>query len=393
VSIYAPHPSWQAATVPGIPAVVLAFPTSATFRTVPDISLDSSPANAPYAYCTSDTSSFSTGQASSCTSGFRDTSSTGVLTVAGGTSFAAPIFAGMLALINQAKGYTGGQGVINPTLYTLASTPATYSSAFHDITSGGNQCLAGTSYCSGAPVTDYISATGYDLASGLGSVDLANLITAWPKNTTTAASFTLSATSPTTPNGTTTTSTITVTPAGGYTGSVAFRITALTTVPYACFAVSNATITGSAAVTASVTITTDVATCPSGTTPFVVAGSGSAVAALRQPAAPSPRRWPQPVTAALAAVLCLAGLSRRKRLHHKLLRSGLTLGLLLMLGLSGLGLSGCSNGSNNTPTTTTTTTTTTTVTTPAGAYPLTVTGYNPTNSSQAATASLTLTVQ
>ena len=179
---------------------------------------------------------------------------------------------------------------------------------------------------------------------------------------------------------------------GGYTGAVAFRITALTTVPYACFAVANVNITGTAAVTAAVTITTDVTTCPSGTTPFVVAGSGTTVAALTRPAQPR-SRWPQPFAAALAGAFLLASLSRRKLLRGKL-RSGIALGLLLALGLSGLGLSGCSNGSNTTPsTTTTTTTTTTTVTTTAGAYPLTVTGYNPANSSQAATTTLTLTVQ
>ena len=56
----------------------------------------------------------------SCTNGLA-TPPTGVLTVAGGTSFDAPIFAGMLAIINQAKDYATGQGIINPTLYSLAA--------------------------------------------------------------------------------------------------------------------------------------------------------------------------------------------------------------------------------------------------------------------------------
>ncbi len=166
VSTLTSRPSWQTG-VPGIP--------SGTFRFVPDISLTSSPNNAGYLFCSSDTSIGVTG---SCTNGFRDSNNVN-LTVAGGTSFAAPIFAGMLAVINDKLNSTG-QGVINSTLYTLAANSATYASAFHDITSGGNQCTAGTSICSTAGASQYPATTGYDEASGLGSVDLFNLMTAWP---------------------------------------------------------------------------------------------------------------------------------------------------------------------------------------------------------------------
>src|SRR5215469_14902591 len=166
VSTFTARPSWQTG-VPGIP--------SGTFRFVPDISLTSSPDNAGYLFCSSDTS---TGVTGSCTNGFRDSSDVN-LTVAGGTSFAAPIFAGMLAIINDKLNSTG-QGVINSTLYTLAANSATYASAFHDITSGGNQCTAGTTICSTAGASQYPATTGYDEASGLGSVDLFNLMTAWP---------------------------------------------------------------------------------------------------------------------------------------------------------------------------------------------------------------------
>jgi subtilase family serine protease len=100
------RPSWQSG-VPGI--------ASGSKRLVPDVSLYSSPGLPGYLYCTSDQSNWAQGtltapaQQASCNSGFRD-SSTGYLTVAGGTSFAAPIFAGMVALINQKAGYTTGQG-------------------------------------------------------------------------------------------------------------------------------------------------------------------------------------------------------------------------------------------------------------------------------------------
>lgn len=172
VSALVTRPSWQAG-VTGIPA--------GTMRLVPDIALYSSPYYPGYLFCSSDPSNQVYG---SCSNGFRDADDI-YLTVAGGTSFAAPIFAGMVAIINQAKGYTGGQGLINPTLYTLASNSSTYASAFHDVTSGNNDCTAGTNYeyCSSTGSTEGFSAgTGYDEVTGLGSVDLGNLITAWPAN-------------------------------------------------------------------------------------------------------------------------------------------------------------------------------------------------------------------
>ena len=130
------------------------------------------------------TSAFSTGQLASCNSGFRD-SATQDLTLAGGTSFATPIFAGMVAILNQQKGYTTGQGLLNPELYKLASNSTTYAAAFHDITSGNNECPSslGSTYCSGTATSKYSAATGYDQATGLGSVDLNNLATAWPAST------------------------------------------------------------------------------------------------------------------------------------------------------------------------------------------------------------------
>ncbi len=166
-------------------------------RLVPDISLYSSPGFPGYLYCTSDQTNWFGGsltaaaQQASCNSGFRD-SSTGLLTVAGGTSFASPIFAGMLALINQKAGYTTGQGLINPTLYQLAANSSTYASAFHDITKGNNNCIAGPTYCNssaGLSPTGFSATTGYDQVTGLGSIDLSNLAAAWPANNGASASL------------------------------------------------------------------------------------------------------------------------------------------------------------------------------------------------------------
>ena len=173
-----PKPTWQTTLTP-----------ADSKRDVPDISIYGSAgtsAGAPgYLYCTSDSSNWSTGQLASCNSGFRDSTSTppGDLTVAGGTSFGAPVFAGMLALINQMKGYNTGSGNINPSLYTMATSGASYSAGniFHDIVTGNNECTAGATYCSSTSgsTTNYNTAAGYDLVTGLGSIDLANLATAW----------------------------------------------------------------------------------------------------------------------------------------------------------------------------------------------------------------------
>ncbi len=190
------RPAWQTG-VPGIP--------SGTMRLVPDISLYSSPALPGYLYCTSDVTNWAAAsgaqqaQQASCNSGFRD-SSTGYLTVAGGTSFAAPVFAGMLALINQKAGYTTGQGLINTTLYKLAADSSTYASAFHDVTTGNNNCTAGATVCSAT--TGFSAGTGYDEVTGLGSVDLSNLAAKWPVNATSSAGLIATTTTVTPANAT-----------------------------------------------------------------------------------------------------------------------------------------------------------------------------------------------
>ena len=193
-----PKPDWQKG-VPGIP--------DDSKRDLPDVSLYSSPNLPGYLFCTSDkadwigASSSGPAQTSSCSSGLRDSKSGGdYLTVAGGTSFAAPIFAGMVALINQKQGWTEGQGLANKTLYKLASDASTYNSAFHDVTSGNNNCNAGSTFC-GTTTGGFEAGVGYDEVTGLGSVDLANLASAWPSGkapllgtTTTLAAATTSPT-------------------------------------------------------------------------------------------------------------------------------------------------------------------------------------------------------
>ena len=105
----------------------------------------------------------------------------------GGTSAAAPSFAGIMALVDQKT--NARQGVVNPILYPLATTQAAGGAAvFHDVTTGNNS----------VPGQVGFSATkGFDLASGLGSVDANLLVNHWsattstPSLTVTAASSSL----------------------------------------------------------------------------------------------------------------------------------------------------------------------------------------------------------
>src|SRR5580700_2537542 len=238
------RPGWQTG-VPGIP--------TGNFRLVPDIAFTASPNNAGFLYCSSD--SQDTGITGSCANGFRDSNNT-YLTIAGGTSFDAPIFAGMVAIINQ-KLNSSGQGVVNPTLYTLASNPATYASAFHDITSGNNACTAGTTYCGTAALTSFSATAGYDEASGLGSLDFYNLLTAWSGSSTTSGkSFTLAATAATVSAGSSTTSTITATPENGYTGTIAFTVSSSPAVANLCFSLPSLAVSGTSAASTPLTIST-----------------------------------------------------------------------------------------------------------------------------------------
>ena len=207
-------PTWQQG--------VAGIPSTNAFRLNPDISFQASVASPGYLACSSDPSSFATGQTSSCAVGVYDSSGRFV-TSAGGTSFGAPIFAGLMAVLNQVKHGTG-QGSVNPTLYGLAANSATYASVFHDITTGNNDCALIAADCS-AGLAQYQAGTGFDEASGLGSVDFGNLLTAWPASTASAlngTTTTLAAATTLPASGATDVITITVSAAGGGTptGSV-----------------------------------------------------------------------------------------------------------------------------------------------------------------------------
>ncbi len=82
----------------------------------------------------------------------------------GGTSEGAPQWAAITALADESAGHALGD--LNPLLYQIGQNPTEYAADFHDVTVGQNGF--------GSP--GFNAGTGYDLPTGLGSPDVANLI-------------------------------------------------------------------------------------------------------------------------------------------------------------------------------------------------------------------------
>ncbi len=89
----------------------------------------------------------------------------------GGTSLAAPLWAGLIALANQQAAANGqpSVGFVNPALYAIAKS-TNYQSCFHDIITGGNT--------NSSSPTKFWATAGYDLCTGLGTPNGDNLIPA-----------------------------------------------------------------------------------------------------------------------------------------------------------------------------------------------------------------------
>jgi len=199
-------PSWQSGA--GVP--------NDGKRDVPDIVLNASNFHDPYLMCSQDETNAKDPGATSCASGFRDSKNN--LTGVGGTSAGAPTFAGILALINQATS-SNGLGNVNPMLYSLAASSPT---AFHDITLGNNNvpCTTGSTNCPNGGTIGFSAGAGYDQVTGLGSLDVAKLITAWTA-VPSAGDFSLEGlVTSAAAAGQAGTSTITVTALKGFTGAV-----------------------------------------------------------------------------------------------------------------------------------------------------------------------------
>jgi len=173
-------PSWQTTAASGCSSC------SKTYRNAPDVSAN---ANFTFYVCADQTT---------CTANEY-----------GGTSFAAPMWAGYLALVNEQSVANGNKtvGFINPSLYSIGES-SSYGSDFHDITSGSN---------------GYSATTGYDLATGWGSPNGSALITALAGGSSSSPGFSLSASpaSVTVVQGNSGSTTITSTVTGGFDSAIA----------------------------------------------------------------------------------------------------------------------------------------------------------------------------
>ncbi len=162
----------------------------------------------------------------------------GYIFAVSGTSASTPSFAGIMALVGQKN--NSAQGNINAVLYQLAAKQATGGAAvFHDITSGNNSVPG---------LTGYSAAGGYDLASGLGSVDANLLATLWNTATAKPASLTVAAGALVVSQGQSGTTNVT-TVANGLNAAVALTISGLPTGVTATLSSTSVAAPGSGTVT------------------------------------------------------------------------------------------------------------------------------------------------
>lgn len=244
VSGYA-KPPWQNGVTP-----------ADNHRDLPDVSLfasDGAASNSFYLFCQADAIT----AGSSCV---PDASGHFSFFGAGGTSASSPAFAGIMALINQQSGRQGNPNLTlyniakaeassisncNSSLFTSPTTPPPSACAFLDITKGNNSvpCFGGSLNCSSASSSTngvlvspsstttpaWTTGTGYDMATGLGSVNVTNLATAWTiamgalKTTTTGTKVNGLTTPVTITHGTSVNLSASVTSTGGTpTGDVSF---------------------------------------------------------------------------------------------------------------------------------------------------------------------------
>ena len=180
----------------------------------------------------------------------------------GGTSFAAPMWAGYLALVNQQAASKGQAtlGFMNPLIYPLGAGSG-YSSDFHDITSG----VSGS----------YSAVTGYDLVTGWGSPNSIGLIDALT-GTPTPPDFSLSASSASVsiPQGGSGTSTIATVVSGGLNSAIALTASGEPAGVTAAFSPASIAAPGSGSSTLTLTVALTAAT---GSYPITVTATGGGV--------------------------------------------------------------------------------------------------------------------
>jgi large repetitive protein len=333
-TIYA-KPVWQAGA--GVPPGAM--------RDLPDVALGTS---GDYIFCSGQ-------DASSCQ-----------ISAVRGNSVSTPAMAGILALVEQKNG--AFQGQVNFLLYRLAQiqgnscdssnqTNPTASAAcvFYDITSGNNSvpCAGGSRGCSSktnevtGTLHGFSAAPGFDLATGLGSLNAANLAAAWsegkapiPEQST--GSFTVSANSISFVDGSPGNLTVTITPNGGFSGSVALTCpTGGTSLPagYNCaFGSSTVQVGGGMPTTTALNLT------------VASSASSSAVKSAHSAHPPALLLGSIAATALLMFGLFGIGSSNARGPRNFLLFSGLVLGVLS--GVAACGGGGGSSGGQVSTTTT-----------------------------------------
>jgi len=225
VSTVYPRPAWQVG--PGVPA--------GTMRLVPDLAA-SSAINDAYVIQIQ-----------------------GAPFYVAGTSASTPSIASVMALVLQSTGARLGN--VNPALYTLATQQSSGGPAiFHDVTAGNNSVPG---------VTGYAAGTGYDMTTGLGSVDAFVLVNSWANSAT--SNFSLSAQAPASgiTAGASVIAPVALTTQGGFASPV--NLTAASACPAVSVSLSSPTITTAAAVNMTLHAAAGAAT---GACPVVVTGSG-----------------------------------------------------------------------------------------------------------------------
>src|SRR6202522_1719591 len=158
----------------------------------------------------------------------------------GGTSFAAPMWAGYIALVNQQLVADGKPtiGFLNPTIYAQNVT-SDYSADFHDITSGKSG--------------SYSAVVGYDLVTGWGSPSSGLISALTAGSGTSTFSMTASPTSVTVTQGSSGTSTITTTISGSFDSAIALSASGLPSGATASFNPSSIAAPGTGSSTLTIT--------------------------------------------------------------------------------------------------------------------------------------------
>ena len=214
-----PIPSYQA------PVISNANQGSTTFRNIPDVAAE---ANTDNYFCAN----------GSCQTGI------------GGTSLAAPRWAGFLALANQqANGHS--LPFLNRSFYTIGQS-SSYSSIFHDITEGNDFNASSPNLFQAVP--------GYDLTTGWGTPDGQAMIDALapPAVVSSGANFSLAASPASvavTPGGTGT-ATVTLTPTDGFAGQVTLAVTPVGAPAGITAKLDTTTLSGTGQATVSIATTT-----------------------------------------------------------------------------------------------------------------------------------------